>query len=338
MLSKKIDNMSKQYKSPEGRRYILADRSMDFNEAIEFCKANDGYLPKIESEDEFEWITSNIIGNSWFDSFWLGVIPIEVNETPTRHLDGSKIKNFIFELEDHRSVSMDGRYGLEVWRKDGKCFYSKRKIEILFESRVICQLPKEEIVHQKDEAISLIATQLAIDDEDLATNTIEKTANKSLTNSSIESQARQAMVESQNIDNINLKLEKYSEELLKLKEQLKKVFIESNSNINKTHNSIISNLASRLSDLESKIGSNFEEVKTMLSANKVQNELIVANIQSTSASLSVTSKDLESKLLQSMEKLLEEKLRTYQTENVKLKETIEKLEERVQCMEKCRKS
>jgi len=97
-------------------------------------------------------------------------------------------------------------------------------------------------------------------------------------------------------------------------------------------------LASRLSDLESKIGSNFEEVKTMLSANKVQNELIVANIQSTSASLSVTSKDLESKLLQSMEKLFEEKLRTYQTENVKLKETIEKLEERVQCMEKCRKS
>ena len=87
-----------------GKTYLTLNTSLSYEDAIRYCGTKSAHLAKIESDDEWKWIDTNIIKKyGMLETFFkIGSKPVGKGMTPTQWLDGTGIKN---DISNTMSVS-----------------------------------------------------------------------------------------------------------------------------------------------------------------------------------------------------------------------------------------
>ena len=97
-----------------GKSYIIrAIQDFTFEQAKVFCQNNGEQLVKIESREEWLWLTKNApnMGPFWY---WLGAAPVGSGRTPTHWLDGTKIERFFWRDETKTGSSDCNTLGIST--------------------------------------------------------------------------------------------------------------------------------------------------------------------------------------------------------------------------------
>ena len=88
---------------------VRTDQKSNFTQAKDFCHSNGGRMAKIESRDEWLWFVENVakkhgLENPWY---WIGATPVGRGQTVSHWLDGTKIVNFFWQSESHKTYNSD---------------------------------------------------------------------------------------------------------------------------------------------------------------------------------------------------------------------------------------